>query len=485
MGVVGWPFAEWRLDSARLQRLLPRRVTRRHVIGGALAAGSAITAVRLLGQAHGSTEVRTRAAAKPVAGAAAKAADWTSPLGTETARVAHLLRRATFGAGPEELDAAFHLGYGKLVDKLVSTAPAQPPALPGMKGNGGVDLGVLQQWWVDHMLATATPFAERMTLFWHGHFTSDSTKVGTDNPYLYWQNLTWRNMALTDLGSMLMQVTVDPAMMRYLDLATSTGKAPNENYSRELLELFTMGAGNYTEDDVRAAAKALAGWRMPTTADNSKAGVFDKRRAYTGGPLTFLGRTGQIDAKGVIDAILASPATATQIVTKVVHHFVSPTPEARYIQRLADEFRTSKYDVKTLMRSVFLSPEFISDTSYRSLIKSPTEYMVSVLKALRAPQASKAVVDAGQNMGQMLFDPPDVGGWPNNEGWISSNTVMARVNYVSTVLGRMRSLPPAKDTSQLHLDGVLSAGTAKLLSQATDDRTRWMVALMAPEFTLK
>ncbi len=229
----------------------------------------------------------------------------------------------------------------------------------------------------------------------------------------------------------------------------------------------------------------MAGWRLPTAADNSRIGVFDKRRAYTGAPLTFLGRTVQIDTKGVIDAILATPSLATQIVTQVVHHFVTPAPEALYIQRLADEFRASKYDMKTLMRSVFLSPEFISDQSYRSLIKSPTEYMLSVLKALKAPQLSKSIVTTAQDMGQMLFDPPDVGGWPNNDGWISSNTVMARVNFVTTVLCRLRSLPAARDAASLHLDGQLGAGTAKLLSQATDDRTRWMVALMSPEFTLK
>src|SRR5207302_6274746 len=112
------------------------------------------------------------------------------------------------------------------------------------------------------MLTTATPFAERMTLFWHGHFTSDYRKAA-DNTFMYWQNLTWRRMALTNLRSMLMRVTTDPAMLRYLDLATSTGASPNENYSRELMELFTLGAGNYTEDDVRAAAKALAGWTEP------------------------------------------------------------------------------------------------------------------------------------------------------------------------------------------------------------------------------
>ena len=472
------------MELARLQRLLPRRVTRRHVIAGALVAGTGVTALRLLGIDRGVSSVRTAIAHRAAAGSAARTVDWTSPLALETARIAHLLRRATFGAGPGELEAAFKLGYGKLVDKLVETAPAEPPPVPGMNGSG-IDVNALQQWWVDHMLASQTPFAERMTLFWHGHFTSDYRKVGTDQPYLYWQNLTWRRMALTDLGSMLMQVTTDPAMMRYLDLATSTGKNPNENYSRELLELFTMGAGNFAEDDVRAAARGLAGWRLPMTSDNSKVGFFDGRRAYTGGPLTFLGRSGPLDAKGVIDGILASPATAALIVTKVVHHFVSPAPPARYIQRLADEFRTSKYDMKTLMRSVFLSPEFIADASYRSLIKTPVEYMVSALKTLGAPQLSRLVPDAGQNMGQSLFDPPDVGGWPNNDGWVSSNTLLARVNFASAVLGRLRSLPPANDLQQLQLDGVLSQSTAKLLSQAGDDRTRWMIVLMAPEFNLK
>jgi uncharacterized protein (DUF1800 family) len=476
MGVVGWPLGRWRPE-----RFLPHRVTRRHVIGGALAAGAGVTAVRLLGvdrrAAHVQSGVASRSAAAPTVG-------WTSPLGRESARIVHLLRRTTFGAGPDQLDAALKLGYGKLVDQLVETPPAEPPPVPGMNGNG-VDVGRLQQWWVDHMLATPTPFAERMTLFWHGHFTSDYRKVGTDQPYIYWQNLTWRRMSLTDLGSMLMQVTVDPAMMRYLDLATSTGRNPNENYARELLELFTMGAGSFAEDDVRAAARGLAGWRLPTASDSSRVGVFDKRRAYTGGPLSFLGRTGPLDAKGVIDGILANPATATLLVTRIVHQFVSPALEARYVQRPADEFRASKYDLKTLMRSVFLSPEFIAAESYRSLVKSPVEYMVSVLKALKAPQLSKLVLDADEVMGQMLFDPPDVGGWPNNDSWISSNTVIARVNFANAVLRGLRSVPPARDAHQLHLDGVLSPVTEKLLGQAADDRSRWMIVLMAPEFTLK
>src|SRR5215471_13356042 len=332
MGVVGRSFGLGRLNLSRLERLLPRRVTRRHVIGGALAAGAGVTVLRLLGLDRRVAHIQ-KAAVVPATGV--QTTQWTSPLAQETARITHLLRRATFGAGPDDLEAAFRLGYGKLVDRLIETPPAEPPAVPGMSGNS-IDVGDLQQWWVDHVLATSTPFAERMTLFWHGHFTSDYRKVGTDEPYIYWQNLTWRKMALTNLGSVLTQVTTDPAMMRYLDLATSTGKNPNENYSRELLELFTLGAGNFGEGDVRAGARALAGWRLPTGSERT--GVFERRRAYSGGPLTFLGRTGALDTQAVIDAILAHPATAPFLVTKIVHHFVTPSPDARYIRRLADAF---------------------------------------------------------------------------------------------------------------------------------------------------
>jgi uncharacterized protein (DUF1800 family) len=477
---VGW-LGRGRQDLGRLERFLRRRVTRRHVLGGALAAGTGVTVLRLLGLDRTVAHIHSAAA---IPGAGAKTMQWTSPLAQESARITHLLRRATFGAGPDDLEAAFKLGYGKLVDKLLETPPAEPPPVPGMNANS-IDLGDLQQWWVDHMLASPTPFAERMTLFWHGHFTSDYRKVGTDEPYLYWQNLTWRRMALTNLGSVLTQVTTDPAMMLYLDLAKSTGKNPNENYSRELLELFTMGAGNFAEGDVRAAASALAGWRLPMAADHSKIGLFERRRAYAGGPLVFLGKTGPLDLKGVIDGILASDATAPFLVTKVVHHFVSPAPQAAYIRRLADEFRTSKYDFKTLMRSVFLSPEFIASESYRSLIKSPVEYMISALKALKAPQLSKLMLDADETMGQVLFDPPDVGGWPNNDSWISSSTVMARINFAVSALSRLRNLPPAKDLQRVQLDGVVSPATAKLFDQAGDDRGRWMIVLMAPEFNLK
>jgi uncharacterized protein (DUF1800 family) len=472
----------------------PRRgITRRQALAVALASGVGVGAVRLLG---GSMQNLARPKA-------ALGMDWTSPLGSESARVMQLLRRTSFGYTPAQLETALSDGFNKTVDRLVDTNPVEPPALAAASTPGGrFAVGPLQQWWLDHMLSTPTPFAERMTLFWHGHFTSDYRKVA-DDTFMYWQNLTWRRMSMTNLRSMLMQVTTDPAMLRYLDLATSTGQSPNENYSRELMELFTMGPGNYTEGDVRESAKALAGWQLPqpdSTAtvtvatgvtrnlpvySTQRPGLFNPRRAFKGS-VTYLGKTGPLDAQGVIDRILAQPATAQFIAAKVAQHFVAAQPDAGYIKSLADAFRRSNYDMKTLMRTVLTSPDFSSAQSYRTLVKSPTDFMVHAARALGATKLSKLIAGAGSGMGQSLFDPPDVGGWPNNESWISSSTVVERVNFVTAALGQIKTaLPSVSDAPRKQLDGVLSPQTATLLNQAADDRARWFITLASPEFQLK
>ena len=476
----------------------PRRVgiTRRQALLAAAVAGAGVGAIRLL---SGSVFDLTKPSL------AGKGIGWTTP-GSESALVAQLLRRTTFGYTPQQLEAAVSEGFSRTVDRLLETPAAEPPTLPDAVSTPGGRFAPseLETWWASQMLASPTPFAERMTLFWHGHFTSDYRKV-RDNTFMYWQNLTWRRMALTDLRSMLMQVTTDPAMLRYLDLATSSGANPNENYSRELMELFTMGAGNFTEDDVREGAKALAGWVLPppdsfstVTYDaankvtrslpvysSQKTGVFNPRRAYRG-VVTYLGHTGPLDTQGVIDRILAQPATAVFFANKVAAEFVAPQPDQGFVDRLASTFRSTKYDMKSLMRAVFTSPEFAAGANYRALIKSPVEYMVSALKALGATDQAVVIGPGGQGMGQTLFDPPDVGGWPTNSAWISSSSVLARINFVTAMLERLKAgLPSANDATKQQLDGVVSPQTSSLLSSATDDRSRWFVTLAAPEFQLK
>ena len=335
------------------------------------------------------------------------------------------------------------------------------------------------------MTQSPTPFAEKMTLFWHGHFTSDYRKVGTNSPAMYWQNLTWRRMALSDLRSMLMQVTADLAMLRYLDLAASTGRAPNENYARELMELFTLGVGNYTEDDVKAAAKALAGWRLPArTEPTATFGIFDPRRASTG-PVTFLGKTATFDTASVIEQILAQDAAAVFVTREAARFFVSPGVSDGYVNRLAAGFRRANFSVKSLMRDMFMSPEFTAPDAYRTLIKSPTEFMVSTAKALGAMNLSQTIRGYGSVLGQNLFDPPSVAGWGDNASWISSNTMLQRANYVSQVLGSLRQIPSAAKAHERHLDGVLAPGTVQEINNTRDDRSRWFAVFVSPEFQLK
>jgi uncharacterized protein (DUF1800 family) len=466
--------------------------------------------------------------------------DWISPLAKESAKVTHLLRRATFGATDAELDRALSEGFARTVERLIESPFAEPPVFPApaaprpsaspsmapranasasarpsasasarpsasasvaptmavapstspsapavMTNTTSINIGNLQGWWLDWMTKSPTPFAERMTLFWHGHFTSDYRKVGTNSPAIYWQNLTWRRMALGDLKGMLLKVTPDLAMLRYLDLAASTGRAPNENYARELLELFTMGVGNYTEDDVKAAAKALAGWRLPMrTEPTAQTGIFDTRRAFTA-PVTFLGKTGTFNTESVIDTILAHDATAPYMVRQLVTSFVTPSPSDAYVARLADRFRRSRYDTKALMRDIFTSPEFAAPETFRSLIKSPTDFMVSAAKALGATNLSGTIRQYGSTLGQNMFDPPSVAGWGDGATWISSNTILQRANFVTAALGSMRTTPSAARAHERHLDSVLAQGTVNELNLARDDRSRWFAVFASPEFQLK
>jgi len=496
-----------------MKKPAPLGLRRRQILVGAGTAAGALAVTRVLGLHHLGPDLPTipgvvASSPSPTPGGVTTK-DWNSPLADPAAQVAQLLRRATFGYTAAQLGDAAKDGFRKTVDRLIETPAADPKDLSGADEatkDKPLNTLALQSWWIDQMIASPTPFAERMTFFWHGHFTSDFRKVTNQTPFIYWQNKTWRSMALTNLRDMLTAVTIDPGMLRYLDLGTSTGKSPNENYSRELMELFSMGVGTFNEDDVRAGAKALAGWREPITAamatalmdqavqrggrartitpDPVKTGVFEPSRAYVGS-VKFLGETRQWDTKAVLDKIAAQDSVAPFITEKVLREFVMPDPPEATVKRIADGFRKSKYDMKTLMRDVFTSPEFTQPTAYRTLIKSPTEFMVHVARALEAPQLSKAIAQAGSGMGQALFDPPEVGGWPSNASWVSSNNVLTRVNFVVASLSGLQKVPPFRDAHQVQLDGIVGAKTADLLNSAQDDSTRWLILLASPEFQLK
>ena len=481
--------------------------TRRGVLAGAVGGGAAVAAARLLilekpdvlagfggtvvnlsdhhGRLHNNVidapQPQTQVVTQVVKGGAG------FPTISEPLLISQLLRRFTFGATDAQYQAANQQGFRKTVDSLLATAPAQPPPFKAGEALGTkINLNDLQDWWITHMITTPTPFQERMTLFMASIFTSDYQKVGLDNPFLIWQNRTWRDMALTDLRSILKRVSIDPAMLIYLDGNNSNGRGtPNQNYARELMELFSIGLV-YKETDVTEGAKALSGWRVPKTGETSQVGIFDPNRHFTGA-VSFLGRNQPMDLDGAIDAILAHPASAPFITTKFVTEFVTATPDQAYIDRLAANFRKSGFQIKTLVRDILLSPEFAAQANFRALVKSPVEFMVGAARTTGVdPMVATPVIrNYSRTLGHQPFDPPDVGGWPRNIAWLSPVSLMNRVNFVTDFVNAAKTLPAASSQAVTrYLDGILSPGTNQTLAQAQTDASRWWTLIASPDAQL-
>ncbi len=284
----------------------------------------------------------------------------------------------------------------------------------------------LRAWWVQEMLATPSPLTERMTLFWHNHFVSSQQKVRIAR-LMYGQNAMLRANALGNFGTLLHAAAKDPAMLIYLDSAQNRKGQPNENFAREVMELFTAGEGKYTETDIKEAARAFTGWSV-----NRETGEYLFRPgAHDYGYKTVLGKSGQFDGDAVLDILLAQPATAEFITAKLWREFVSPDPDPREVKRIAQAFRSSSYDIRTALRGVLLSDAFWARDNRGTLVKSPIEFVVGSLRQLEIPPPNGlpfAVLAAG--MGQNLFSPPNVKGWPGGNAWIDANTLLARKQFV-------------------------------------------------------
>ena len=479
------------------------RLSRRKVL--AIAAGGAAGAagIRLLTLLPGGSGTA------PVASASAAGPDgsWASPLGSPRGLAAHLLRRAGFGYTDSELEAAAGMPYASLVEQVLNQ---EPDALPPVTDSTNYQQ-VVRAWYA-HMASTASQFPERMTLFWHGVLTSDFRKAAR-LPFVLQQNQLYRAQGRSDLRSLLVATTYDPLMIRYLDLEESTAAAPNENYSRELMELFTLGAGNYTETDVREGARIFSGIRgllfdpggaparMPKTKGMTPQQIYAAidqllaqgytfkgtlvPRLHDGGSKTYLGHTGKIEPEEAIDIILSQPSCAPHIAQRALVQFCTPSPSNDLVNSVATQFRSARYDIRTLMRAIFTSEEFTSAVNYRSLVRQPADYMVAAMRALGRPDLAALCVRSGTGMGQVLYDMPTVAGWPSNQGWISSSAWLARLNLAAAATSTRRTLPsPA--TALLHqLDGVVGADTHAVYTAAHSDADRWYALLSSPEFQLK
>jgi uncharacterized protein (DUF1800 family) len=247
---------------------------------------------------------------------------------------------------------------------------------------------------------------------------------------MYRQNVTLRANALGNFGELLHAIARDPAMVVYLDNAQNRRGTPNENFAREVMELFTLGEGNYTEQDIKEAARAFTGWSI----DRGTGQFLFRRFIHDDGDKTVLGRTGNFDGDQVLDILLAQPQTAEFITRKLWREFVSPDPDEREVARIARRFRDSRYDIKVALHALLVSDAFYAPEHRATLIKSPVELVVGTLRQFAFKPADAlpfAVAAAG--MGQNLFSPPNVKGWPGQETWINSSSLLARKQFLDRV----------------------------------------------------
>jgi uncharacterized protein (DUF1800 family) len=247
------------------------------------------------------------------------------------------------------------------------------------------------------------------------------------------QNLLLRRYALGNFGELLHVVGKDPAMVVYLDSATNRRGSPNENFAREVMELFTLGEGNYSEQDIKEAARAFTGWSIERATGEFRWRPF----AHDGGSKTVLGVSGTLDGDAVLDILLAQPQTAEFVVHKLWREFVSLRPDETGIRRIARRFRDSGYDTAVALREIFNSQEFWDGQNRLALIKSPVDWVIGGMNSLDvAPPVSMRLAFVLRKLGQDLFAPPNVRGWPGGEAWINSSTLLARKQFAEQLLRR-------------------------------------------------
>ncbi|MCE0497479.1 MAG: DUF1800 domain-containing protein [Methylacidiphilales bacterium] len=378
---------------------------------------------------------------------------------------AHLLNRAGFGGSPAEIDRLRQMGLGGAVswfvnyERIPDETPApdwahpdpnylaqrqaiQQAADPETKKalqrmqyqNEYQQMADLRYWWVRRMALGPRPFQEKMTLFWHGHFATSFEKV--QSPFLLWQqNETLRQNATGNFYQILTAVAEDPAMLRYLDGAQSRKGKPNENFAREVLELFTLGEGHYTEQDIQQSAKAYTGWGI----DRSQMSYEYHPSNHDNGPKTVFGQTGNFTGEDVLNLICDNPQCAKFITGKIWRFFVQDQPPEPVIDALAADFHSHGMDLKHLMTTIFSSKEFYAPDVIRSQIKSPVQWLIASTHQLEAPLPTQpmTLVMLAQ-LGQELFQPPNVKGWDGGIAWITTNSLMDRYNFAAALVEGQR-----------------------------------------------
>ncbi|NBB22633.1 DUF1800 family protein [Runella sp. CRIBMP] len=371
--------------------------------------------------------------------------------------IQHLFWRAGFGASPSEVKKAISMSRLQLVKSLfrdssniklltqVSNAPAQDlknmrQAVKQNAGGSREDLrdklklmaqerresiSSLNDAWVAQMGNGAYAFREKMALFWHNHFACRSRAVS----FIQQQNNTLRTHALGKFGDLLMAVSKDAAMLQFLNNQQNRKHSPNENFAREVMELFTLGRGQYTEQDIKEAARAFTGWGFNINGEF----VF-RENFHDDGLKTIFGKSGNYIGEDVIEMLLANPKTALHISTKIYRAFVNEKVDDAHVTAMAKRFYHSQYDIADLMQYVFTSDWFYHSINIGAQIKSPVEYLSGLQRTFNLNFVDKTPVLYTQKiLGQVLFNPPNVAGWPGGKAWIDSSSLLSRLQLPSVL----------------------------------------------------
>lgn len=363
----------------------------------------------------------------------------------------HLLNRAGFGATPEEVDAAVAAGLDATIqglflppeEQVAYVEPERATFRDGVPRPEDMDradaarqmrrvdrdqLGDYTAWWFDTMAGGADPLRDRMTLFWHGYFTSSQRDVKSSFQMIQ-QNQLFRDGALGAFDELLFSIAKDPAMLEYLDNDENKKDKPNENFAREVMELFTLGEGHYTEDDIKEAARAFTGWR-------SRRGEFrEQGRQHDGGKKTILGATGKFNGDDVLELLLANEHCAPHVAGRLLEYLEGHAPSAARKQAYGELLRNADYDVGALLRALFRDPHFYSDAVVGQRIAGPVDYLVGMARRLDVDPPRIWLTYGSELLGQELFNPPNVKGWPGGMAWISTASFMQRGNLAGILLG--------------------------------------------------
>lgn len=344
---------------------------------------------------------------------------------------AHLFRRAGFGASLKELNAAVEQDPAEVVADLLTPVDVQQTTQAEFAEAvlAGGDPQQLGAWWVYVMLQTPTPLLEKMTLFWHGHFATSAEKV-TDARAMYAQNALLRAHAISDFRPLVHGISRDPAMLIYLDSLTNRKAHPNENFARELMELFCLGEGHYSERDVKELARCFTGWEL--RRDKFRFNRFQ----HDTGEKTVLGKTGRFEGSEVIDHILQQRAAPEFIARKLIVYFIAdePEPDDTLVAPIADRLRASSWDVGDAVGHILQSNLFFSPHALARKVRSPVDLTVGLMRSLEGTTNATLLAAELQELGQGLFYPPNVKGWDGGRTWINSSTLLGRANVIGRLI---------------------------------------------------